>query len=274
VPLAEATARAAACLATGGPAAGAVPARAAALASQVQRSRLMIKASLVAAAVLALGAAGVSSDDARAGGRPVSGRKFTFVDLQPRGNHRLADALGDLEGNSLAALPRGPQELAGTWFSVGARLIRVRGRRSPEPPEAVRGIAIDARFDVLHILHSTMFGNAFGADDGTEIGAYLVRYADGSDERIPIVYGADVRDWWRSGDVEVPTRARLAWCAPNAATGPDDAVRLFSSRWTNPHPEKKVLSIDFETKDTPCAPFLVAMTLERTLYRRGESAGR
>ncbi len=274
VSLVEATARAAVGLATGGPAAGAVPARAAALAARVQRSRLMIKASVVAAAVLALGAVGVSSDGIDTRGRPVSGLKFTFVDLQPKGNHRLSDALGDLGGNDLAAVPRGPQNLDGTWFNIGERLIRVRGQRSPEPPEAVRGIAIDARFDTLHILQSTMFGNAFGADDGTEVGVYLVLYADGTEERIPIVYGADVRDWWRSSDSELPIRARLAWARPNQATGPDDEVRLFSSRWTNPHPEKKVLAIDFETRNTACAPFLVALTLERTLHRRGDATGR
>jgi hypothetical protein len=234
----------------------------------------MIKASVVAAAVLALGSLGLSPGDTDTKGRPVSGLKFTFVDLQPRGNHRLADALGDLPGDNFARLPRGPQNLAGTWFNAGERLIRVRGQRSPEPPEAVRGIVIDARFDALHILQSTMFGNAFGADDGTEVGVYLVHYADGTEERIPIVYGQDVRDWWRSSDSSLPSRGRLAWASPNEATGPDDEVRLFSSRWTNPHPEKKVLTIDFETRNTACAPFLVALTLERTLHRRGDASSR
>jgi RNA polymerase sigma factor (sigma-70 family) len=269
--LVEATSRAAIGLATGGPTAGVVPARAASLAAKVQRSRVMIKASAVAAAVLALGAIGVSPGDNDTKGRPISGLKFTFVDLQPKGNDKLAHGLG---GNQLTKLPQGPQNLAGTWFHVGERLIRVRGQRSPEPPEAVRGIAIEARFDKLHILHSTMFGNAFGVDDGAEVGAYLVHFADGSEERIPIVYGEDVRDWWRSSDSSLPSRGQLAWAGPNDATGPDDEVRLFSSRWTNPHPEKKVLTIDFETTNTACAPFLVALTLERTLHRRGDTVGR
>jgi RNA polymerase sigma factor (sigma-70 family) len=270
-PLVDQTARAAVRWATGGPAAGVVPARAAALAAKLQRSTLMIKASVVAAAVLALGAIGVSSDDAK--GRPVSGLKFTFVDLQPRANQKLSDGLGD-DPNNLARVPQGLQNLQGTWFQIGEGLIRLRGQKSPEPPEAVRGIAIDARFDALHFLHSTRFGKAFEVEDGTEIGFYLVRYTDGSEERIPIIYGDDVRDWWRSSDSSLPSRGRLAWAGPNDATGSDDEVRLFSSRWTNPHPEKKVLTIDFETKDTACAPFLVALTLERTLHRRGDADGR
>jgi hypothetical protein len=159
--------------------------------------------------------------------------------------------------------------LAGTPFKIGERLIRVRGERSPEPPAAVCGIAIDARFDRLHILQSTMFGNAFGLDDGTEIGTYTVHYADKTEERIPIIYGRDVRDWWRDSDAAEPSRGKVAWSGTNAATGvsggADGPIRLFSTEWTNPHPDRRVAAIDMETKDTPCAPFLVALTLEQGL---------
>lgn len=231
----------------------------------------MIKACLVSAA-LALIAFGPSPLDED--GRSATGVTFTFVDLRPKGNHRRADALGDLAGNNLAPVPGGRQKLAGTWFHVGEQIIRVRGRRSPEPPEAVRGIPINARFDTLHILHSTMFGNAFGAEDGTEIGTYVVRYADGSQERIPIIYGADVRDWWRDSDPAEPSRGKLAWIGRNEATGDSDAIRLFASEWTNPHPDRRVEAIDLETKDTVAAPFLVALTLERTIHRKGDAPGR
>jgi hypothetical protein len=119
-----------------------------------------------------------------------------------------------------------------------------------------------------------MFGNAFGAEDGTEIGTYLVHYADGTDERIPIIYGKDVRDWWRSSDPAETSRARLAWGGKNASVAETDQIRLFSSEWMNPHPDVKVMSIDFETKNTACSPFLVALTLERAVYHHEERAGR
>jgi RNA polymerase sigma factor (sigma-70 family) len=270
--LAEVTAQAAARIATGAAAAGVIPASVAALAAGVERSRLMFKAFLMTVAGLALWAFGfapLARDD-----RPVTGVRFSFVDLQPSANHRRADALGDLSGNNLASMPDGPQRLAGTWFKIGEKLIRVRGERSSEPPEAVRMIAIGARFDTLHILQSTMFGNAFGADDGTEIGAYIVRYADQTVERIPIIYGADVRDWWRSGDEAEPSRAKMAWAGTNPAAGEDDQIRLFSSEWQNPHPGTRVVAIDFESKNTVCAPFLVALTLERVLRGPVDNAGR
>lgn len=34
------------------------------------------------------------------------------------------------------------------------------------------------------------------------------------------------------------------------------------------------MAINFESKNAPCAPFLVALTLERTLHRRDDGAGR
>ena len=241
----------------------------------------MITASLTAALALTLGAIGVFPDDSKS--NAVAGVKLTFVDLQWIGNQKLSEKIGDLDGNDLAAVPKGPQKLGGTWYKVGEQLVRVRGQQSPvatrevpgllrlealkssanqtallsvrggsttrpvstqqqsntasammarcrrtvrrnsspEPPEAVRGIVIGARFDALHILHTTMFGNAFGAEDGTEIGTYVVHYADRTEERIPIIYGRDVRDWWRSSDPAETSQARLAWGGKNAAVAED-----------------------------------------------------
>jgi RNA polymerase sigma factor (sigma-70 family) len=263
--LAAATARAALRLATDQATAGAVPAAVASLAARFLRRKLMTKISLATAVFLAFGAIG-SSGPSENDSVVV---KYTFVDLQRWGNQRLTDDLGTLEGNNLAAVPRGRVKLAGTPFRIGERLVRVRGERSPEPPAAVTGIAIDARFDSLHILHSTMFGNAFGLDDGTEIGTYTIHYADKTEERIPIIYGSDVRDWWRDSDPSEPSRAKVAWSGKNRAAvasgGDDSQVRLFATEWKNPHPDRRVATIDIETKDTPCAPFLVALTLEQAL---------
>jgi RNA polymerase sigma factor (sigma-70 family) len=263
--LVAATARAAVCLASGQATAGAVPAVVAALAAVVLRRKLMTKIFLATAVFLAFGAIG-SSGPSENESVVV---KYTFVDLQPKGNHRLKDDLGTLEGNNLAEVPRGRVTLAGHPFKIGERLIRVRGMRAPEPPAAVTRIAIDARFDSLHILHSTMFGNAFGLDDGTEIGTYIIHYVDKSEARIPIVYGSDVRDWWRDSDPTEPLRGKVAWSGKNRAAvesgGGDSEIRLFLTEWKNPHPDRRVASIDLETRDMPCAPFLVALTLERSL---------
>ena len=52
----------------------------------------------------------------------------------------------------------------------------------------VKGIKVGGRGRKLHFLH----GVQQAAAPGTEVGAYVVHYADGSTERIPIVYGRDL----------------------------------------------------------------------------------
>jgi hypothetical protein len=162
------------------------------------------------------------------------------------------------------------QKLGGSIFKIGERLILLRGNLTPQYPAAVNAIPINARFDAFYVLHATMFGSGFGVNDGTEIGTYVVHYADQTAERIPVLYGRDMRDWWHDSDQGEPSRAALAWGGKNDANSAEGAIRLFASEWQNPHPEKRVASIDFESKDTACAPFLVAMTVERTLYQESD----
>ena len=177
-------------------------------------------------------------------------------------------------GSTLRPVSTPPRQSNTTNTMMAMMSMRSMTQPIPEPPEAVRGIVIGAgRFDTLHILHTTMFGNAFGAEDGTEIGTYVVHYGDRTEERIPIIYGrVDARDWWRSSDPAETSNARLAWGGKNAAVGETDQIRLFSSEWKNPRPNTKVMSIDFETKGTACSPFLIALTLERAVYHEGNTA--
>ena len=40
-------------------------------------------------------------------------------------------------------------------------------------------------------------------------------------------------------------------------------LRLFMTTWDNPHPDKKIATIDYvKSGDTPAAPFCLAITLE------------
>lgn len=91
-----------------------------------------------------------------------------------------------------------------------------------------------------------------------EIGASVVYDEDEAEKSIPIVHGEHVRDWWSRSDPGEVTRGKVAWSGKDQA---NSVVRLFWLEWTNPHPEK-VTTIDLETRNTSCAPFLVAPTLE------------
>lgn len=190
--------------------------------------------------------------------------KYTFVDLQPKANQKLAEDLHETQGNNLSKVPTGEQKLADVPFKIGEKMVHVKGAHSPAAPEKVEGIKVGEKFDRLHILHSTGYGNEPAVDDGTEIGAYVVHYADGTTERIPIVYGEDLRDWWVSPAKPDVKRARVAWEGTNpAAEGMGAKIRLFRVEWANPHPDREVATIDVVSKGLESDPFLVALTLEK-----------
>ena len=91
----------------------------------------------------------------------------------------------------------------------------------------------------------------------------MVHYADGSSERVPIVYGRSLVNWW-SFRKEEPSEARVAWTGSNDTTdrNPGLKIRLFAITWTNPHPEKVIATIDVLSSGKECDPFLVAATLD------------
>jgi hypothetical protein len=192
---------------------------------------------------------------------------LTFIDLQPKANQQLSEDMHGARGNNLDNVPRGEQKMADSRFKIGEKMIHLRGEHVADAPVKVEGIPVDATFDRLHILHSTGYGEGEEQQTvGTEIGAYVVHYADKTSERIPVVYGEDLRDWWDwpNRDDQSVKRAKVAWTGTNAASeGLDRHIRLFAVVWTNPHPEKQVTTIDVESKETMSDPFVLALTLEK-----------
>ena len=193
--------------------------------------------------------------------------KLTFVDLQLKANVAFSDDLHeDSKGNNLANLPQGELKFEDVRFSIGERFLHVRGKMAGQYPQRIEGVKIGARCDRLHILHSTGFGEGMEPKmpDGTEIGTYIVHYEDKTSVKIPIVYGEDLRDWWDWPDRTELKRAKIAWTGTNTfADQSQRKVRLFAVKWDNPHPDKTITSLDMETRDTDCDPFLAALTLEK-----------
>jgi RNA polymerase sigma factor (sigma-70 family) len=187
--------------------------------------------------------------------------RLTFVDLARRGNDPLDEGPAG-SGNDLNRLPRGLHKMGDAYFGIGETMVHTQGGARPDLPRAVKGIKVQAKGHRLHILHATQYGE----DPGKIIGAYFVHYTDGSHERIPIVYGRNILNWWSfPSKTEDPTDARVAWTGASDTTemNPGIKIRLFDLTWTNPHPDKQVAALDILSAGTACDPFLVAVTLER-----------
>jgi len=181
-----------------------------------------------------------------------------FIDLQPKANHKLTDNFHtpDSVGNNLAELPKGYRKFAGVKFFIGKGLIQLASPKVRDKPAKVEGIVVGRTFAKLHILHAT----GYTASDDTLIGKYVIHYDDKTTTAIEIVYGKDVRDWWNIDPTKGVTRGKVAWEGKNQNTA---SIRLFLTTWQNPHPRKKVVSIDYlSTQTSDAAPFCVAMTVQ------------
>jgi hypothetical protein len=195
------------------------------------------------------------------GAVPAPKEKTVFIDLQSKANHKLKDDFhgGSFPGNNLAAFTKGEKKLGGIKFSIGAGLLQLGSTNLADQPDKIEGIKVGHALAKLHILHAC----GYREEENTGIGSYIIHYADKTKATIEIAYGKDVRDWWASEDLNEVTRGKLAWEGTNAAVKErKHKIRLFLTTWKNPHPKKKVVSIDYTSANTKSAPFCVAMTAE------------
>jgi len=186
----------------------------------------------------------------------------TCLDLQAKANGKLKDSFhGGSAGNNLAEVPRGEQTLGGVKLFIGDGLIQLAGSEASALPAKVQGIKVGRAFATLYMLQAC--GTGYQTKDGTVVGIYTIHYQDKSTATVNVVFGKDVRDWWYYPNSPGVTGGKVAWQGDNAMAKKSRArVRLYLSSWRNPHPRKKVATIDFaSTRTTRAQPFCVALTV-------------
>ncbi len=184
-----------------------------------------------------------------------------LIDLTPHYTFALTDSLHIRNpDNSFSALSAGMTNLGGIDFDVRGLVHLAGGERlSPPFPESVRGVRVGLKATRLHFLHACSRGG-----DDTHIASLMVHYTNALHTEIPIVFGRDVRDWHsRANEPTNGANATIAWRGTNAESVKNShQIRLFKTTWTNPIPGVEILSLDYVSKLTDSAPFLVAITVE------------
>jgi hypothetical protein len=183
-----------------------------------------------------------------------------FIDLSPHFNDSLDDGWQHqlMAGNNLGTLPKGRQVFGGIEFDVRGiiQLTSPPLRRQPtriQFPERVRDIRVGRKCGEIHFLQAT----GWNSPPGTRVGSYVIHYADDTSEEAPILYGHGTGNWWAMlVELKHPGDG-VVWQGTNAANKP---VQIFKQSWTNPRPEIEIKSLDFESKLTRVAPFLIAAT--------------
>lgn len=191
--------------------------------------------------------------------------EFAAVDLRPYYNISRVDSgrmlgwLGVGRGNDLRKLPAGLISLGGVPYRIGPAtvgapsVVMLGGEGMADAfPRTVRGIRLDTKVSALHFLHGCAY-----TTDSTKVGAYVVHYADGGVQEIPLTYETNIYSW---DDQSSGLSYGFAWCG-RAQDG--RAVGVCDLAWTNPRPDVEVTSIDFTATQTQASPFVVAITVER-----------
>ncbi|MCL2625108.1 MAG: hypothetical protein FWD31_15720, partial [Planctomycetaceae bacterium] len=180
---------------------------------------------------------------------------------------------GWLDNNfTFAAMPNGLQQFAGVTFDI------FDFPTSPVPNCVIVNnqdpvtITVDQKADALFFLHTMRLDARRNRDeirDGRlfETLKYVVRYADGQTEEIPIYAELDIENH-RQKDVMPIPGAMLGWVrrdnadnasVDNASAGDNsgDTAVAYVKQWNNPHPDKTIASIDIVRGKDPRGPVAV-----------------
>lgn len=121
-------------------------------------------------------------------------------------------------------------------------------------PEKVE-LPVNGNVDVLFFLQSSAWTSE------KHHASYVVNYEDGSTYEVRLIGGVNLRDW-TSHEPDAPfpyekdTFTEVAW----TGSSPDfEKVSLFQMAWLNPHPERAIKNVTFESRMAG-VPVLVAVT--------------
>ncbi len=153
--------------------------------------------------------------------------------------------------NDFRNIPRGRIKIFDIPFQVGKGCVALANHRKQYFPKQAL-IEINKSYGGFLFIHTS----AWASLPDRIPAHYLIDYADGSRETVPLKTCENVADWWAIADKDLPT-ARFVLAAKGGMGGVAGAFLFF---WQNPHPEKIVKSITFKTTNDEAMPILIAVT--------------
>jgi len=202
------------------------------------------------------------------------------VDYTPIDIHTKATTYKDERGffgndsRTFKGLPQGRQRFAGVDYEIYEmptspvpQVLMLGGKGLPaDLPAEIAGIPIHRKAGALFFLHAARLDQRMNDRDRRErkrfaIFKYVVHYADGQSEDVPIYAEIDI-DHYVQEKPRVLPGAQIAWTRPYEG-GQDNAV-AYAKQWNNPHPDVEIESVDmvYVEKDRG-VPALLAITAAR-----------
>ena len=187
------------------------------------------------------------------------------IDLKSSANRSFTDEV-DSDGkggwtdqgpNDFRNMPLGRQTAAGVPFEIidpaknnGKSCVILRGKQRQQFPESVTGIPVNEKFSRIFFMHTCAWSM------GREVAVYKINYEGGKSADFALIEGKNISDWWSCSSTP---QAQLGISRVNAI---NQSVCAFVTCWENPHPQAKIISIDFISAGD-AVPVLIAVTGEK-----------
>jgi beta-galactosidase len=198
--------------------------------------------------------------------------KYSTIDISKHANQYRTDRgwFGDARF-TFKDMPAGRQKFAGVPFEVYdfptspvPTVIMLGGAGVPNnPAREVRGISVGCKADALFFLHAARIDARINDQERKdkkkfEMLRYVVTYADGKTENVPVYAEVDIDDYRQKEPRAIPG-AQVAWTAPFAGT--EFSAVAYSKQWNNPRPDVEIKSLDMVYGAQPRGvPVLIAVT--------------
>ncbi len=205
----------------------------------------------------------------------AAGNVYVPIDLSKVANQFRSERgwFGD-QAFSFKDFPIGKQTLGNVAFTIYEfptspvpNAVMLGGPGIPgNLPESVT-IPVAQKASALFFLQAARIDQPRNLDERRDdkrltMAEYLVTYADGSTETVPIVAEIDVDNYRQTGAAKPLPGATLAWTKPYPGT--DQVAAAFVKQWNNPRPDKEIRSVTLRYgKDRRGVPVLLALTAVR-----------
>lgn len=210
-----------------------------------------------------------------AGGKTVivgANLEFAPIDI-----HTRATTYKDERGwfgrkdRTFAGLPAGKSKMGGVEFDVyemptspTPQVLMLGGGGVPgNLPSQINGIPVNRKADALFFLHTARIDSRMNDNDRRDkktydMFKYVVNYADGQKEEIPIRAELDIENYLQKTPAAIPG-AQTAWVRPYENS--DETAVAYSKQWNNPRPDVVITSVDMIAVDPARGvPVLLALT--------------
>lgn len=187
----------------------------------------------------------------------IAGARLTYapIDISKHATQYRTDRgwFGDA-AFTLKDLPAGVQQMAGVTYDIYEfrtspvpTCIMLAGQNLPNQlPKEVKGIAVNKKADALFFLQTGRIDQRHNENEKKngrkdEIIRYVVHYADGAEEIVPVYSEFDVDDY-KAKSVQALPGAQVAWTQPYQGT--EFHAVVYSKQWNNPRPGVEIKSLD------------------------------